>query len=374
MNTLHLFLILFCYVWTSCLYGASVTEDVEKLHKKAISLQQDGKFEAAFKIYEKNLTLQKSNTINEREFKARTRRNAGVCLFQINEFQQSEQYFNKAIAEYVSIIKEEKETSTQNYKRLGSCFYHRSLINKHRGEFEKAVYDAQEAIFWFRKAEHQMHEIRAMNILAATYNRYQKFNLAKETCFQALKKSHNVKHFNQKTLATIYHTLALAYQEGVKDYNEAAKYYLKSLELTKDSVDLAKTLNNLALVHLKDKDFPKAKDYLNQTIQFKKQIQNHAPYDFSYAPTYENFGDLEIAKQNPKEALNYYQKSIINLTNNFRDTDIFQNPQPDESLYVYSNTITPSLSKINSNSNYLANAPNCYTTKKPPPSKKEPSR
>jgi len=275
MNTLRLFLILSYCLLNCYVYGTSVTNDIDTLHKKAVSLQKEGKFKAAFKIYKKNLTLQKSDMTKGREFRARTNRNVGMCLREINEFQKAEEYLNQAIDEYLSIIKD--EASTQNYNRLGVCFQNRSLVIMHKGEFEKAKYDAQEAILWFRKADKTVNEISTLGILADICHDTKDFTAAKERCFEALKKSEKVEFFSNELLANIYHKIAMNYEYGEGDYHEAARYYLKSIELTEDSMYLAKTLNNLAFVYLKDENFLKAKNYLNQTIQLKKQIQNHAP-------------------------------------------------------------------------------------------------
>jgi len=313
MNTLRLFLILFCCIWAFNAHSISL---VDSLHKEALSLFGDGQHEAALKIFEKNLTLQKNDTTKETEFWTRTYRNTGLCLLKLHRYQKAEEYLNKAIDEYLLIIKE--EASPKNYNRLGVCFENRSLAIMHSGEFEKAIYDAQEAILLFRKADKKVNEIRALGILANIYDVTKNFNLAKEKCFNALKRSQEIEGFSDKLLADIYHTLALVYKNEGKDYDESAKYYAKAIAFTKDSTALAGTLNNLANVYLENKNFSKSEDYLNQAIQLKQQVQKHRPYDFFYATTYENFGDLEIAKQNPEDALKYYQKSIINLTNNFR--------------------------------------------------------
>ncbi len=337
MNILRLFFTLFYCAWISGVYGNPVTEHIDTLHKEAVGFYLDQQYEAAFEMFDKNLKLQKSDTTKGAEFWARTYRNAGMCLLEINEFQKSEEYLNKAIDEYLSIIK--KEVSPENHNRLGVCFQNRSLAIMYKGEFEKAIYDAQEAITWFRKANKKVNEIRTLSNLANIYLDTRDFDLAKEKCFEALKKSQKVEDFDNELLAKIYHTLALVYQNEGKDYEESAKYYVKAIRLTTDSLNLAKTLNNLGNVYLENKQFTKSQNYFNNTIKLKQQIQNHTLYHFSYAITYGNFGDLEIAKQNPEVALKYYQKAIINLTNNFRDTDIFQNPQLGESSYIYSHII-----------------------------------
>jgi len=262
MNTLRLFLILFCCVRISCVYGTPVTENIDTLHKKALSLYGNNQYEAALKLFDKNLILQKSDTTKNVEFWARTHRNAGMCLLKLHQLQKAGEYLTQAIDKYLLII--ENEPSSQNYNRLGVCFENRSFTTMHKGEFEKAIYDAQEAIFWFRKADKIVNEIRALIILANIYLDTKNFDTAKEKCFEALKKSRKVKNFSDESLVIIYHTLALIYQTEAKDYNESAKYYTKSIELTKDSIVLAKTLNNLGNVYLENENFPKAKDYFLQ--------------------------------------------------------------------------------------------------------------
>jgi len=269
MNTLRLFFILFCCTWASGVYSTSI---IDSLHREALNLYRNQEYETAFKIFDKNLTLQKSDTTKETEFWTRTYLNAGACLLKSHRLEKAEKYLNKAIDEYLLIVK--RQTSSKNYNRLAACFENRAQVMVHKGEFEKAVYDAKEATIWYNKTNKKVAEIRTIYLLSNIYLDAKKIDLAKQKCFEALKKSQSVKEISDKLLADIYHTLAMNYEYGEQDYKKSAKYYLKSIELTEDPVYLAKTLNNLAFVYLKDKNFPKAKDYLNQTIQLKKQIQN----------------------------------------------------------------------------------------------------
>jgi len=96
-------------------------------------------------------------------------------------------------------------------------------------------------------------------------------------------------------------------------------------------------LNNLATVALEEKEYHKAIGLLNKSLQSLKEYYQKK-FDYTYAAAHENLADNYTALQQFDTALLHYQKALINLTNNFRNEDILQNPNPnDTSLFIYSN-------------------------------------
>jgi len=74
----------------------------------------------------------------------------------------------------------------------------------------------------------------------------------------------------------------------------------------------------------------------NDDLQLKKAIiQNNI--STIYYCFYENIAESYTAQEKLDTALFHYQKALINLTNNFRNENILQNPNPaNEKLFIYS--------------------------------------
>jgi len=70
-------------------------------------------------------------------------------------------------------------------------------------------------------------------------------------------------------------------------------------------------------------------------LQLKQKVHKNSPYNFSYAANFENLGDLKAAQNDFESALNEYQKSLINLTDNFRSQNTNENPKTTGGHYIY---------------------------------------
>lgn len=121
-------------------------------------------------------------------------------------------------------------------------------------------------------------------------------------------------------------------------HNKAIKFYEQSLSnIDQDnSYKKATVLNNMATVFYDKKNHTDALVKLNESLElYKKALDNK--FDYLYSGPYENIGDNYLSRGAYSKALENYQKAIINLTDNFKDTDIFDNPKLSDDLYVYSN-------------------------------------
>jgi len=138
-------------------------------------------------------------------------------------------------------------------------------------------------------------------------------------------------------------------------------------------------MNNIAVLNIeKNLKADKAQYYqaintLNESLNLYK-LYYISENNFDYAMPHENLGDAYTVTNQLDSALLHYQKALINLTNNFRDEDSFQNPNPkDTSLFIYSyphmirvlhlkGTAAYQYYQQNDNIQYLNLANQCYQT------------
>ncbi|WP_378181322.1 CHAT domain-containing protein [Aquimarina sp. SS2-1] len=84
-------------------------------------------------------------------------------------------------------------------------------------------------------------------------------------------------------------------------------------------------------IYAKDKQFEKAEAfYQSYLIKTKKYKENKKHQDI--ADAYSRLGRLYVAKEDPEQALKFYQKSLVQLAPNFDSENIEDNPDPKKVL------------------------------------------
>jgi len=144
-------------------------------------------------------------------------------------------------------------------------------------------------------------------------------------------------YFDQ--IATPYYiNLGVAYNM-LNEEEKALKNYYMALDLvaSEDTLYRSIILNNVGYVLTKHKKYNLALEKIFEALSLKQTYFNEDSYHFRYAFNYENIAECHFEMKNYEKALQNYQTAIINLTNSFRSSDVFQNPVLSDSLYVYSN-------------------------------------
>jgi len=154
---------------------------------------------------------------------------------------------------------------------------------------------------------------------------------------KALQLIKNHEHFDQMCIP--YYINKGAVYVHLNEKEKALENYNKALDLLASGDNLYKSsiLNNMGNVLIKQKEYDLALEKLDEALYLKRTHFKNDIYHVKYAINYINIGDCYSEMKDYKKALQYFQGTIINLTNSFRDEDIFQNPQVIDSLYVYSN-------------------------------------
>ena len=326
MYPLRILIVFLLTIYASLVY--SQPNEVSDLSGEGLELYLNGNYADALKKFKQSLSLQEKDSQADKEMIARTYRNMGMCQLELNLLNKAQQNLDEAIDRYSTIIKNDTILNT----RYAFCHRHRARIFLRKGDFTKAIDDSNTAIELFKKINELNNEAAVWNLLANIYIDTQEYERAKECCEIAIAKCQADLDINP--LADIYHTLAIINRRQ-NNYKQAIDNYNNALKFTKNSSGFAKTYNSIGFAYLKMGNLVESESYLNRGLKIKKVVSNNSRYDFSYSATFENFGDLKIAQGDFENALDYYQKSLINLTDDFRNQDINTNPTIKGNHYIY---------------------------------------
>jgi len=330
---LRFYLVLIVILYSALLHGQTSVQD--SLFNEGLVLFRQHKYESSINTFKANLLIleaQKNANKDKQELIARSYRNIGLCYSQLSQYEKAGVNLDIAIDKYQNVLSDPNATRSDT-ARLGSALRYRTIIMKDLGEYEKAISYAEEAQQKFIDIQDVRNEIRIGHLLEEIYFRLQNFEKVESIAIQNIRKYHDEEVNDPNLLSRLYTILANAYTEQGK-YNQAIKNHSKALKFTTLTLDSARTYNNLGIVYTKTKEYKTAEATLDKALNIKKIIHKNT-YHFTYVFTLENFGDLNIAQNNFKIALNYYQFALINLTDNFRDTTINNNPTVADNHYIY---------------------------------------
>ncbi len=226
--------------------------------------------------------------------------------------------------------------------KKGLDYRYRKIGNLYRqiGDNEQAILNlliAKQLYVQYRGENNKKTGI-AWNELGIAYTLSEKFLQAVNVLQNAIAIAE--KNENTRQLIKAYVNLGNVY-EAMRDYQEAEKKYRKVLDLCSQNTEAAvsvciKAENNLGVSLMKLGQLQEAETLFIQTLAAKQNLQDNTPHHYAYSATLENLGDLELAKNNHDTSLDNYQKALMNLSDNFRNTDIFNNPTPEKNEFIYS--------------------------------------
>ena len=148
--------------------------------------------------------------------------------------------------------------------------------------------------------------------------RMKKSNLAKAIFYMQKAKKIAERGNLRKPLLSIYNNYG--YLKELKIENDSALYFFKKglflKEKIRDSVGLPYSLNNIALIYIKQKKYQDAEKLLNRAFNIRIKLNDQ----IGIAENYFYFGDLNFKQNKIQDALVFYKKSLkIALKNNYLD-------------------------------------------------------
>jgi len=258
----------------------------------------------------------------------------GECYKKLANYNKAKEYIHNAL-----LIQREI-----NYNKYTE-YYYRLLgeIYCEIGDYKNAIhhYDKSVELYMNIVEQNDYYTGYAWNGLGVAYSDNKNFPKAIDALQNAISiAEENKDNRKNRQLIKVYNNLGNVY-EAKKDYFKAKETYDLVIELcAKDSEipveDCIKAQNNLGVTLCRLEQFQESQDVLLKTLQAKKEYQDGVAYHYSYSATFENLADVPLIQNQYDTALNYYQKALINLSDNFRNTDIFTNPIPEKNPFIYS--------------------------------------
>lgn len=187
-------------------------------------------------------------------------------------------------------------------KDLYSTEYDRLRI---KGDTFFAQEKYNQAFYYYYKANESCYEFEkdrklyALSMMAEIQNTQADFTGVEETVTDALK----IKEKSAYS-PTLYNLLAMAYQEK-KDYENALKYYQLNLKAIQKPYDKLMTKNNIAVVYLAKKKYPKAASILEPLLKNDTLVKHPK----QYAKIMDNLGYAYFKLNNP-EASSYLNRAL----------------------------------------------------------------
>jgi len=254
-------------------------------------------------------------------------RNIGTAYFEMQLYQEAKKYFIKA---YETAGKKTSSDSVQLIRDLGTSLSELGELEQALEHGRKVILiDPQDPSVQAAYAAILKFTIDSIKLLEAI----QHAEMAIQLC-QAIENDGYIEEVLIQAISEKGNALNM-----LGRYNEALEFYNEGLLLISNT-DLdyqASMLNNVATVLFEQKKHNLAIQKLNESLYLLFQYNEKTEFSYDYAGDHENLADNYAPLQQFDIALFHYQKALINLTNNFRDENIFHNPNPkDTSLFVYS--------------------------------------
>ena len=237
-------------------------------------------------------------------------------------------YDEEAALDYA---KEANRLATEKGKKEGRAlsYYYMALLKGRqqiRGEnLEGAIVDAEIAQQLFENTDRNYYKVEATRLLGYLhYKKYdlkiaenyllQSFELVKEYSFSEVEAN--------KSKGEISHTLASVYAKKDSTYNKAVEYFEKSLELYKKTDNqraMARLREDLGKLYTRKNNFIVADSLFRLSLEYALNNKDN----FLIGTVYHMLGRLKYGQFKKtkelnffNEALDYYQKGLINTENN----------------------------------------------------------
>jgi len=270
-----------------------------RLGQLLITLAKFDKAEALYEILLKQTTDQKE--------KAYIFNQLGVINKHRGEYSKALEYFEKSLEIY-------KKTLPANHPDLATSYNNIGSVYKSMGEYSKALEYYEKSLEIRKKTLPANHPSLAVsyNNIGGVYDSMGEYSKALEYYEKDLEISKKTLPANHPDLATSYNNIGLVYK-SMGEYSKALEYYEKSLEIWKKTLpanhpSLATSYNNIGLVYKSMGEYTKALEYYEKDLEISKKTlpANHP----DLAQSYNNIGWVYRNKTDYKKALDYYERAL----------------------------------------------------------------
>jgi CHAT domain-containing protein/tetratricopeptide (TPR) repeat protein len=254
--------------------------------------------------------------------------NLGIIKKSLGLYTEALDYYNKA----ENLANNEKD----NYAVLAGIYNNKSRIYTFRGSYSTAIEFLEKAVRLYQSLENPdnkiMHDLSTAYLnIGIVYYDIKDYRSALEN----LQKSLQLKlKYSLADIELTYLNLAKTYFQ-IGNINKTEEYFGKCF--TSFGIKPGNNYYRLAEAYFNYGLFLHSAGRFEEALEtFKKALiicrRNYGEKHTAVAIAHKHLGDEYLAQADYGTALEYYQKSLISVVNDFNNSDIFSNPSVDSSF------------------------------------------
>ncbi len=298
-------------------------------HKVGVQQYIASQYDAAQKSFEKAIRWRQKELGPEDPDLSRSLHNLGVILKEKGNYQASIRALKRA-----ANIRQELEDPTL----LGATYLEMGIVYERSGDFENALQFHQTALSIFESYYSEVHKntARAYLSIGIIQRKLRHYPEAIAALEEAKKQYVELYGRNDIDVSSSYNNLGNvyddqhAYPKAIQSYREALAINLELFG--ESSIPVSENYNNLGLTYLQIGDLEQSLDYQKRSLQIR--LEKLGPYHPKIANAYTNIGDIFVAKGQWTEALEAYQNALVQKFTNYRDTNVYSNPNLETATLV----------------------------------------
>lgn len=245
--------------------------------------------------------------------------------------------YNRAQDHFDILLSKITEEENLNYDFLTKVNWHLGAIHKKKGNYEIALNHILECLKYYEKADQAYFQVGFKGLmykhLGEIYDLLGKRKLAIQYYEKSIQLLGNIyENGNRKVKNRI-----------ISSYNAYAQFYInnkdfnKAIDLLQVSVDYhgekdpmyEETYRIIAETYAKGEAYKRAAMYFEKSIDANRyDLKN-----YQKAKTYTAMGAMYTQQKEFDLALTYFQKALVNLKEDYDESDICSNPQNFKNLY-----------------------------------------
>jgi serine phosphatase RsbU (regulator of sigma subunit)/tetratricopeptide (TPR) repeat protein len=276
-------------------------KDSPKQTQKSIAKQQlttiyieIGKIYEEGSLYENALDyFKKSNTIEE---KANTNELIANGLLESKKYKEALEAYSKALKTYKA--EANYKATIRNLQQIVNCY-------KKLGQYDKALENNVEILGLARNAKDKQEEANALNNIGYIYRYLKNYNKALDYLNQTLSLKRQSKESAKEELITLVNIGVV--NQNMGNYTNALGNLTEALQIAqkqKDTPEVCKIQDLIAVVYLNSKDVYNAEIYNELAISVAEKLKNPVLLQ----TVYETKSNILQAKEDFQNALDYYKK------------------------------------------------------------------
>jgi len=226
---------------------------------------------------------------------------------------------SESILAYENALHFYKQTNIKNYDIVEYCL--KPLANNYTriGDYSRADDIFKYTLQLAEQSKNKSHLITTYLNLSIQYQSINKNNKA----IAILEKALQIKSITNEHKAKVYSQIARNYYK-IDAYTKSYEYNTKSFAMTKNNKTKLICYTNISLIYIKNKQYIKALNFLEETIAFAKKINAEKRM---IAKIYNLIAIVNFNLNKNKKALGFYQKGLEAVLKNYNPSTIYENPK-----------------------------------------------